>query len=310
MNIKTAIQRCLDDLNLAATTRLTYQFGLDAFSSYLESKGVDLDDDVKQIDIDHFVYFPQHLTKGHAKSTTNVYLAATKSFLNWLVIANYLQPSYRDTARLSLSSAKVRKRRESKLPRFPNRDDVEKMLRAARDIPIKESSEFEIQKARDIAMLEFLASSGCRISEVLQLKVKDLDIKNRTTIVTGKGSKERRVWFSTACLEAIKAYWELRKSAAPSDPVFSRQDRRIGAPLRRMTKQRAWQIVRRIANFAGIELFSPHYFRHAFAIKALSQTDNLAVVQDMLGHSNPSATRVYAKIYPEDLEKAHREIFK
>lgn len=64
-------------------------------------------------------------------------------------------------------------------------------------------------------------------------------------------------------------------------------------------------------SLAGIDpsKFSPHYFRHAFAIHILSETGNLALAQDLLGHSDPKSTRVYAKIRADDLQKAHKKIF-
>ena len=65
-----------------------------------------------------------------------------------------------------------------------------------------------------------------------------------------------------------------------------------------------------VMEIAGIDKFTPHYFRHAFAIRMLSETGNLALVQDLLGHADPAATRVYAKIYPEDLRDAHHKIFR
>jgi site-specific recombinase XerD len=70
-------------------------------------------------------------------------------------------------------------------------------------------------------------------------------------------------------------------------------------------------VVDSIAKLAGIDPahWSPHYFRHAFAIEALRKTGNLATVQDLLGHSSPHSTRIYAKIYDEDLEAAYRDVF-
>ena len=62
---------------------------------------------------------------------------------------------------------------------------------------------------------------------------------------------------------------------------------------------------------AGIDKgkFTPHYFRHAFAINMLRETGNLALVQDLLGHANPQSTRVYAKIYPDELRDAHHKVY-
>ena len=305
MDIQAAITHCLDELSLAPKTKVNYKQGLARFVDYLATHKISASDPVEKITADHFIYFPPWMAKGYTKASINCFQAAAQQLLKWLVIGNYIEPTYRDTVRLNLSMRRARSKHESKLPRFPKRDEVAKMVKAAR-----ESKETSPRRERTIALIEFLASSGCRISEALQLLVKDIDTKNRTAVVVGKGNKERRVWFSTDAVVAIKSYWSIRKSAAPNDPVFARHDRRVGKSLKRMTPQGAELNVKKIADAAEIEHFTPHYFRHAFAIKALSETSNLALVQDMLGHSNPSSTRVYAKIYPEDLAAAHREIFR
>lgn len=305
MNIQTAIVRCIDELPLAPKTKLTYVQGLERFKDYLASEKIAATDSIERLTVDHFIYFSPWISKRYSKSTVRCFQAATQQLLKWLVISNYLEPTYKDTVRLSLSVHRAKSNHESKLPRFPQRDEVSRMLRAAH-----ESTEPSPRRERTIALVEFLASSGCRISEVLQLCIKDLDMKNRSAIVVGKGNKERRVWFSTDAMNALKSYWVTRKSQAPGDPVFARHDKRVGKKTMRLTVQGADWIVNRIARVADIDHFTPHYFRHAFAIKALSETSNLALVQDMLGHSNPTSTRVYAKIYPEDLAAAHREIFK
>jgi site-specific recombinase XerD len=131
-------------------------------------------------------------------------------------------------------------------------------------------------------------------------------------VVTGKGSKQRRAFFSKAAARALKDYWLARHNSEPTAPAFARHDLgNIKHGIERLTTATVRDVINHIAVFAGIEkaLFSPHYFRHAFAIKLLSETQNLALVQDLMGHASPAATRVYAKIYPEDLRDAHREVF-
>lgn len=306
MDIKTAIERCVSDLSLAPKTKEAYAYGLGRFAEYLHTKGVEITDDISRLNIDHFIYYYPWLNK-YSKQTANLWGTASRTLLDWLVTAGILTLEYKDTIRYNSAKLKAHRRRQNRLPRWPKEDDVSKLLKAARlrdeDSPTKE---------RDIALLEFFASTGCRNNEVVQLKVRDLDLKNRTTIVMGKGSKERRVWFSPAAAEAIRAYWAVRKSANSNDPVFSRHDRKIGkGKLAPMSTDTPRNIVKEIMILAGIERgkFSPHYFRHAFAIQALSKTGNLAVVQDLLGHDDPKSTRVYAKIRSEDLQREHRKIF-
>lgn len=308
MNIKTAIEQCLDDLSLANRTRMAYNSGLKSFLAYLHTQGIEVTDEIEKITVDSFIYFLPYLNKRVSKGTANVYAASATALLDWMVIANIIQPTYNDNIRIKKAMNRSHKRHEDKLPRFPNRTDVPEILKAVRiheeQSPIKE---------RNIALLELLAATGCRNDEVVKLNVRDLDFDERTTIVTGKGSKERRVWFSQSAADAIKDYWKARESNMASEPVFCSHDKGSnGRAEKRITTTTTRNVVKKYALLAGINpaKFSPHYFRHAFAIKVLSETGNLALVQDLMGHVSPTSTRVYAKIYAEDMQKAHREIFK
>lgn len=307
MEIKKAISMCIDDLSLAPRTSRAYRTGLDRFVEYLHTQGIEDTDDINKLNVDHFIYFLPYLNRQYSKGTAGVYASAAKALLDWMVISNIIHPDYQDTIRIQKAMSRSHKRHEDKLPRFPNKTDVPKMLEAVRlyeeKSPIKE---------RNIALLEFLASTGCRNNEVVQLNVGDLDLVNRTTVVTGKGSKERRVWFSQSAADAIKEYWKIRDFANSTDPVFCSHDKGSkGRKTKRITTMTSQRVVKEIAILAGIDphKFSPHYFRHAFAIRVLSETGNLALVQDLMGHKNSNSTRVYAKIYSEDMQAAHREIF-
>jgi integrase/recombinase XerD len=219
-----------------------------------------------------------------------------------------MELDYRATLRYADAKKQSHRRRERKLPRWPKDDDVDRLLEGVRlmecDSPPKE---------RNTAILEFLASTGCRNNEIVQLKVRDVDLKKMTTIVNGKGSKERRVFFNKNTADAIRSYWTSRKSSNLNDPLFARHDKKAGyhTALKPMSTDTPRNVVKAVVSFVGIEKgkFSPHYFRHAFAIRVLSETGNLALTQDLLGHDDPASTRVYAKIRSEDLQKAHSKIF-
>lgn len=307
MEIKIAVSHCIDDLGLAKTTRATYSFGLNCFAQYLAEQGIDSNSPVETITMDHFVYFFPWLNQRFSKLTTGVYGAASKAFMDWLVIGKYIEPSYYDTLRYKKSAERAHKRHEDRLPRSPQKDDVARMQNAVR-LRAQESP----RKERDIALIEFLATTGCRVSEAVSLNIKDIDLLTRSVVVLGKGSKERRVFFSQVAEDALIAYWTERKSSLPADPIFGRHDKGAGSKIiKRITTTTARTIVHDVAGEAGIDpsKFTPHYFRHAFATHVLSETHDLALVQDLLGHSDPKSTRVYAKIQSEDLQKAHREIF-
>ena len=308
MNIDKAIEECLADLSLSKATERTYKNGINNFLIFLRKENIHPTDEITLLNVDHFISFMPWLDKNYSKQTSGVYGAGAKAFMNYLVITKVLTLSYLDTLRFNKSALRSHRRHEDKLPRFPEKDDVEKMLSA-----VHLYNEITPRKERNIALLEFLASSGCRISEITALNVQNIDLDNRSVIVTGKGSKERLVFFSQAAADALLLYWKSRKSSMATDPAFGRHDRGAGHKrIKRMTPTTARNIVKEISIIAGIDptKFSPHYFRHAFAIRVLSETGNLALAQDLLGHKDPKSTRVYAKIRSEDLRDKHRLIFK
>lgn len=309
MDIKTAVERFLDELGglRAHTTQLAYGNGTSALLFHLENKGLPATSPLNCLTIDHLISFPAYLGKmGYAKKTISLYTSSVRSFARWMIIGGYLDISPRDALRFEMAFKDANQRRETRLPRWPQRDDVDKLLAAVRDMK-EDSPRYE----RNIALLEFLASTGCRNNEVCGLKVGSINVEDRSAVVVGKGSKERVVFFSGAALQEMRRYWSVRNDAALGSPVFASHDKGSqGRETRHVTTTTVRNIVKDVMNVAGIQKFSPHYFRHAFAIKMLKETDNLALVQDLLGHSDPAATRVYAKIYPDDLRDLHHRVFK
>lgn len=308
MNIQTALIRCIETASAtrAAGTADTYKCGVDLFELMLSEDRNVRADDVSAVNMQDFTRFPVWLRKrGLAKSTTLVYVAAAKWFMDWMVINNYLSPDYADTLRYQQAVTQIIRLRESKLPRFPEREHVAQMKAAVRLLPYK-----PVIRERNIAMIEFLSCTGCRVSEMANLSLAEFSPDYSSAIVTGKGSKERRAFLSTSAVELLLAYWKARGGElTPTMPAFSRHDKGAGKRLSKITTCAVRHMVEEVSMMAGIENFTPHYFRHAFAIRVLAETGNLALTQDLLGHETPASTRVYAKIYPDDMRKAHGQIF-
>lgn len=314
--IQTSVERFLAAMESrrAVMTARSYRNGMRMFTIYLDEIGIETASPLDKLKVDHFIEFADWLGgrkidgRRYSKKTLGVYMSAVKNYLDHLVIGGAIEPTYSETTRLKLMFREVFKKRESNLIRFPEREDVNKMLRAAYQI-----NEKSPERERNIVLVELLASSGCRVSEITNLNLGQIDKVSRMAIVKGKGSKERRVYFSESAINALIEYCKVRQFLRPSDPVLLRHDRGAGTKVpKRITPTTARNVVKVVASVAGIDpsKFTPHYFRHAFAIKMLKETKNLAMVQDLLGHKDPAATRVYAKIYPEDLQEAHRKAFR
>lgn len=310
MNIEKSITRFLDNLSVrkSKNTWIAYEAGAKVFQRYLTFIKLSIASPVEDLTMDIIIGFASYLGRqGYSKSTTGVYMGSLRAYIEDMIISGDISPTYQETLRFQKAFKELRSRRESKLPRFPKKDDVKRMRDAVWIL-----SDSSPRKERDIAIIESLASTGCRIGELSKLDINKIDLSERSAVVTGKGSKERVVYFSSEAIQSLLQYWEARGDQSPGSPVFCRHDRGAGGKIKRAGEETIWNVVKKIMKIAGIESgkFSPHYFRHAFAINMLKDTGNLALVQDLLGHANPQSTRVYAKIYPEDLRDAHHKVYK
>lgn len=156
---------------------------------------------------------------------------------------------------------------------------------------------------RDRAILEIIYSSGLRVSEVINIKMADINFDAGFITVTGKGSKERVVPINEMTLQTIKRYInELRPSILRkrnSNVLFLAKG---GKP---MTRQRVWQLIKRYSRGLSINI-SPHSLRHCFASHLLDGGADLRALQKMLGHTDISTTQIYTKVTPERLKKIHK----
>ncbi len=157
---------------------------------------------------------------------------------------------------------------------------------------------------RNRLIVEFLYSTGCRVSESVKLKLEDLDLKQRIARVRGgKGNKDRMVVLSKEWIKHFKKYLNHRK--AKSDFVFSKKN---GKKISVDTVQR---IIRKAAKRAGIQKHvTPHTLRHSFGTHLLESGENIRNIQELLGHSNLSTTQIYTHVSTERLKKVESPLDK
>lgn len=144
------------------------------------------------------------------------------------------------------------------------------------------------ENVRDNLVLELFLATGCRVSEVVGMRIEEIDMENGCVKVLGKGQKERIVFFSDRALEYLERYLGERRDGAV---ILS-----CRAPYQGLKKNALENIIRSIARRAGItKRVFPHLLRHTFATRALNKGMPLPTLCDIMGHASTETTRIYAK---------------
>jgi integrase/recombinase XerD len=225
--------------------------------------------------------------KGRTSSAARM-LSSLKRFYGWCLRERRIK-----------ADPTLRLEPPKRAPRFPktlSESDVEALL-AAPDVSTPRG-------LRDRAMLEVLYASGLRVSELINLKVFEVELSAGVVRVMGKGSKERLVPLGEEAVEWIKNYsrkarGEMLKKKT-SDFLFV-TDRGAG-----MTRQAFWYAIKRHGNRAlPGKALSPHVLRHAFATHLINHGADLRVVQMLLGHADISTTQIYTHVARERLKQLH-----
>jgi site-specific recombinase XerD len=218
-------------------------------------------------------------------------LVAIRSWLRWLAREELIAGD--------LSNGVTLPKLEQRLPRPMPADELTRLLASLR-------SETPIDR-RDRALVHFLISTGCRISEALALDRTDLPRQGSRVIVTGKGSKQRAVYLTDDARAALDDYLQGRDDTSMA--LFVNYDRSIRPGVdRRLTAAGARHVVRRLRRELGAWSFtSPHVARHTAATTLLEVTDgDVRLVQEVLGHANLNTMQGYTKIVDSRKQEAYR----
>ncbi len=165
-------------------------------------------------------------------------------------------------------------------------------------------------KARNLAIIQAIAHSGLRISEILNLLKADIEAEAGRLVIKGKGGKVRVAFLSKVSLELIQIYLNLR--GQDDNPYLFVSSQTIGgkSTVKPLTSRSCQLMVSRYAKLAGIDkIITPHIFRHSFATTALKNGADIRSVQSLLGHSNISTTQLYTHVTDSELEQIHDKIF-
>ncbi len=226
------------------------------------------------------------------KVTQNYYVIALRSFLRYLIKNDIptLEPSKIDLPKT-----------ESRSLKFLERDQIDRLVTAP-DTSKEEG-------VRDRAILELLFSTGLRVSELVQLNHKQINLDRREFGVIGKGGRSRIVFVSEHAAEWVKRYLDKRND--PFKPLFIRYSGRVeeldeGEKMR-LTARSVERIVKKYVRLARLPVDATvHTLRHSFATDLLTNGADLRSVQEMLGHKNIATTQIYTHITNKQLREVHK----
>ncbi len=267
-----------------------YAADLNDFLGFLEEKGLLRLEDLKTPYI--LLYLARLRQRGLAPETIARRLSALRGFFRFLA----LEHGFSENPLAVIEGPKLSR----KLPVVLSPEEVERLLSAP--------DEKTPTGLRDRAMLELLYASGLRVSELVGLKLFDLNLEVGFVRVKGKGEKERLIPLGEIAKETIKRYLKearpkLLGRLAEEPHLFLN---RRGRPL---TRQRFWQLIKTYALKAGLnpKEISPHVLRHSFATHLLERGADLRTVQMMLGHANLATTQIYTHVQAETLRRVHEK---
>jgi len=214
-------------------------------------------------------------------------ISSLKSFYRFLVLDGILKKN----PAVDLSSPKT----WLALPKFLTVEEVESLLR--------QPDEENVRGVRDKAMLELLYATGLRASELVSLKIKDLNLEDGFLLCLGKGGKERLVPIGESAVRAVRKYLD---GARPKLLKQSSEFLFVTQRGRAFTRQGFWKILKDYVRKAGLDLkISPHILRHSFATHLLERGADLRSVQLMLGHSQITTTQIYTYVSRKRLRRVY-----
>ncbi|HJQ26619.1 MAG TPA: site-specific tyrosine recombinase XerD [Blastocatellia bacterium] len=270
---------------LSANTLLAYRSDLEKLAAFAAACGKEL----ISLERDDLMRFMQHLHEQglEAKSVARA-LVTVRSFFKYLVLDGLLK---RDPS-VNLESPKS----WQSLPKFLIAEEVERLLEAP-----DASTETGL---RDKAMLEVLYATGLRVSELVGLKLNDLNLDMGFLTTLGKGSKERTVPLGQSAIGWLRRYLGVRSRwlGGKSSPLLFLN--KSGSPV---SRQAFWKLIVEYGNRAKIGHITPHLLRHSFATHLLENGADLRSVQLMLGHSDISTTQIYTHITNERLKLIYKK---
>lgn len=272
------------DMNYSNNTILSYDNDLKKIESYYNKK------DLLKLNVNDLIKYISVLS-DLAPSTVSHNISTLKAFYNYFLKVGKIKTNPTD----ALKSPKL----GTHLPVYLTEEEVNKLL----DIEVKDAF-----SARNKAILEVMYGTGLRISEVINLEFKNIDVEDCIVRVMGKGSKERIIPINDVAINALNNYLENYRSSMLKGDINNYLF--LNNHGKQMTRQGIFKMIKQECLVKGIKKdVSPHTLRHTFATHLLQNGADLRIIQELLGHSDISTTQIYTHLSNEELHNDYKEYF-
>ena len=285
--IEAFISYMHEERQTSENTESAYRIDLRKFAMFLQQQGVE---DFAEINGSQLQLYLRELERqGRKAATISRFIASAKAFFAWqMVIGKRSDNPARD-----LRAPKV----EKKPPEILSVEEITRLLEQPASSAPKE--------LRDKAMMELLYATGIRVSELISLRLEDINVALEYLICRDE-YKERTVPFGGTARSALESYLEKSRphlvGDEPCELLFTNCS---GEP---MSRQGFWKIVKHYGKQAGLTTeITPHTLRHSFAAHLLSNGADLKSVQELMGHSDISTTQVYMQLSERKIREVYKE---
>lgn len=263
----------------------SYLSDITIFKEYLSSLKINY----LKVDKDIIREYLKVLGNSNYKSSSiNRILSSLKNYYDYLEYKHLIE--YNPLKDLN------RPKKEKRLPNFINNNDYEEIIK-------KSLERTDFIGRRNTLLLELLYSSGIRISEALNIKIKDINMGDKSIRILGKGSKMRIVYFGEYAKEYLEEYLKVRNSSL--EYLFLNKNNTL------LTRRGAEYIISNLVKTSLLKKkVTPHTFRHSYATEMLNNGADIRSVQELLGHSSLSTTGIYTHVTNEVVRREYLKAFK
>ena len=266
-------------------TEMSYRRDLNKLRTFLALRNIENVDDICEEDLQDFV---KELERQEFKAATvSRHIASIKAFYHFLCKEQMVETDLAE----ALHAPKV----EKKLPEIMTVEEAVSLL----DQPTSDTP----KGMRDKAMLELLYATGIRVTELISLRLSDVNLK-MGYIICRDGNKERMIPYGNQAKQAVAQYLQSARNALLQD--YATDILFVNCSGQPMSRQGFWKLIKSYARQAGIQTeITPHTLRHSFAAHLVENGADLRSVQEMLGHSDISTTQIYATLSQNHLREVY-----